>query len=722
MLTTLPGQAYPIGATVTPDGVNFSLFSKNCHRVELLLFDNEFDARPSHVFPLDPRRNRTFYYWHIFIPGLKSGQLYGYRVHGPFDPARGHRFDAGKLLLDPYARTVVYGNYDREAAKRPGDNLAHAMKSVVVDISAYDWEGDQPLDHPFSSMVIYEMHVGGFTKDPSSQLPASLRGTYAGLSEKIPYLKALGITAVELLPVQQFDPQDAGPEEIAAQLTNYWGYQPIAFFAPHRGYCLSSDPLAPVNEFREMVKALHKAGVEVILDVVFNHTAESDHKGPTLSFRGLENRAYYILNPTNQAIYENHSGTGNSLKANHSVVRRLIVDCLRYWVREMHVDGFRFDLASVMSRDESGHPLVDPPILWEIESDPILAGTKIIAEAWDAAGLYQVGTFIGHRWAEWNGRYRDDVRRFVRGDTAGGYTRNTVRNLAARLVASPDLYPKPDREPNRSINFITCHDGFTLNDLVSYNVKHNEANLQGNADGANENFSWNHGVEGPTDDPGVVGLRHRQMKNFLTILLMSQGTPMLLMGDEIRRTQHGNNNAYCQDNEISWMDWSQTETHADMLRFTRKLIAFSQSLRLLRQEKFLRYDPIPGIPWLENTLPEAGILTWHGIQLGQPDWSDWSHSLAFTLQAPSNGEHLHIILNAYWEPLAFELPPLAPGKSWFRIVDTHLPTPEDIAEHETDYPVQSSHYPAAPRSSVVLRALENFSIHEGHEDYEDNIK
>ncbi len=699
MFSALPGKAYPIGATVTPEGVNFSLFSKNCHRVELLLFDHEHDARPSQIFQLDPQSNRTFYYWHIFIPGLQAGQLYGYRVYGPFDPARGHRFDAGKLLIDPYARAVAYGAYDRDAAKRPGDNIARAMKSVVVDTSAYDWEGDQTLDHPFSSMVIYEMHPGGFTKNPSSGLPTPLRGTYAGLIEKIPYLKSLGITAVELLPVQQFDPQDAGPEEISAQLINYWGYQPIALFAPHRGYCLSADALAPVNEFRDLIKALHKAGLEVILDVVFNHTAESDHKGPTLSFRGIENRAYYILDAKNQAIYENHSGTGNSIKANHSVVRRLIVDCLRYWVCEMHVDGFRFDLASVMSRDEYGNPLRDPPILWEIESDPVLAGTKIIAEAWDAAGLYQVGTFIGHRWAEWNGRFRDDVRRFVKGD------QNTVRVLAARVVASPDLFPKPDREPNRSINFITCHDGFTLNDLVSYNTKHNEANLQNNADGANDNYSWNHGVEGPTQEAGVVSLRAQQMKNFLVILLMSQGTPMILMGDEVRRTQFGNNNTYCQDNPTSWMDWTQTEANADMLRFTQKLVRFSQSLHLLRQEKFLRYDPIPGIPWLETSLPTAGVLTWHGIQLGQPDWSDWSHSLAFTLQDPSNGEHLHIILNAYWEPLIFELPPLAPGKSWFRIVDTHLPTPGDIAEHETDHRIESGYYFTAPHTSVVLRAL-----------------
>ena len=691
-----PGRAYPIGATVTPEGVNFSIFSKNCLRVELLLFDHADDARPSRLFQLDPRLNRTFYYWHIFVPGLKAGQLYGYRIHGPFDPARGHRFDSGKLLIDPYARAVAYGdNFDREAAKCPGDNIAHAMKSVVMDMRGYDWEGDKPLCYPFAETVIYEMHVGGFTRHPNSGLETTQRGTYAGIIEKIPYLKSLGITTIELLPVQQFDPQDA-PED----LPNYWGYQPLAFFAPHRGYCISTDTLAPITEFRQMVKALHKAGLEVILDVVFNHTAENDHKGPTLSFRGIENRAYYILNAKNQAVYENHTGTGNSIKANHSIVRRLIVDCLRFWTREMHVDGFRFDLASVMSRDEYGNPLRDPPILWEIESDPVLAGTKLIAEAWDAAGLYQVGTFIGHRWAEWNGRFRDDVRRFVRGDN------HTVRNLAASIVASPDLYPQPDREPNRSINFITCHDGFTLNDLVSYNHKHNEANRQNNEDGANENFSTNHGVEGPTDNPAILALRRQQMKNLLVILLMSQGTPMILMGDEVCRTQHGNNNAYCQDNPTSWMDWTLVKTNPEMLRFTRKMIEFTQRLRLLRQEKFLRFDPIPDIPRLNNTLPDAATLIWHGIHLGQPDWEDWSHSLAFTLHDPVDGEHIHVILNAYWEPLVFEIPPLSPGKAWFRIVDTHLPSPEDIAENETAHPVQTGYYLTASRSSVVLRALE----------------
>ena len=539
MPDTLTGRSYPIGATVYPYGVNFCVFSKNCAALELLLFDDVDVTRPSRVIRLDPQRNKTFYYWHIFVPGLRAGQLYGYRAYGPFQPQDGFRFDPGKVLLDPYGRGVmVSDHYDRHAAAQPGDNCARAMKSVVIDPHAYDWEDDAVLGYPYSGSVIYELHVGGFTKHPSSGV--SQPGTYLGLIDKIPYLKSLGITTIELLPVQQFDDQD-----VAAPLKNYWGYNPIGFFAPHRGYCSRpTDPLGPTDEFRDLVKACHRAGLEVMLDVVFNHTAEGDEFGPTLSFRGLENRAYYMLE-ADQARYANYSGCGNTFNGNHSIARRLIIDCLRYWVEEMHVDGFRFDLASVLSRDEWGQPLKSPQTLWTIESDPLLAGTKIIAEAWDAAGLYQVGSFIGHRWAEWNGQFRDDVRRFVKSD------RGAVPKLAARLAASPDLYPQPDREPNRSINFITCHDGFTLNDLVSYNVKHNAANGQRNADGPDTNFSWNCGVEGPIDDPAIEALRQRQIKNLLAILFLSQGTPMLLMGDEVCRTQRGNNNAYCQDNALS---------------------------------------------------------------------------------------------------------------------------------------------------------------------------
>ncbi len=679
MTDLLPGRSYPLGATVGNGGVNFCVFSRNCSAVELLLFDQHDDPAPARIIPLDPELNRTFYYWHVFVKGIKPGQLYGYRVHGPLKPERGLRFDGDKVLIDPYTRAVMYaGNYQRETAQRPGDNCARAMKSVVVDARGYDWEGDAPLQQPYAHSIIYELHVSGFTRHPNSGLDSATRGTYRGLTEKIPYLQELGITAVELLPVQQFDEQD-----VLAPLKNYWGYNPIAFFAPHRGYSARQDPLGPVDEFRDMVKALHRAGIEVILDVVFNHTAEGDETGPTLSFRGLENRAYYILSQPDRSHYADYSGCGNSVNANHSVVRRMIMDCLRYWVQAMHVDGFRFDLASVLSRGEQGQPLKNPPILWEIESDPVLASTKIIAEAWDAAGLYQVGSFVGHRWSEWNGQYRDDVRRFIKGDP------NTVWKLAERISGSRDLYPQADREPNRSVNFITCHDGFTLNDLVSYNQKHNEANREGNRDGMEVNFSWNCSVEGPTTDPKVVALRQRQIKNFLTILLLSQGTPMLLMGDEVRRTQHGNNNAYCQDNETSWFDWAAVGYHADLLSYLRKLIRFYQGHQLFHDEDY----------WTEPGGPE---IYWHGVRLNQPDWGADSHSLAFELVKPDDSEHLHAMLNAYWEELDFELPPLPDGACWQRVIDTASPSPDDFADPPLALPETQTHYTVQPRSVVVL--------------------
>lgn len=503
MNNILTGSYHALGATVTSNGVNFCVFSKNCDAMELVFFDRMEDAQPSRVIALDAQFNRTFYYWHVFVPDVRPGQIYAYRASGRNDPHTGLRFDGSKVLLDPYGRGVATGpHYDRAAATLYGvDNAAYAMKSVVVDTNAYDWEGDTPLVLPYSKTLIYEMHIGGFTRHPSSSVAPEKRGTYAALIEKIPYLKSLGVTTIELMPVFQSDEQDA-----PLGRRNYWGYSPVGFFAPHLDYSVSRDPLRAVDEFCDMIKALHRAEIEVILDVVFNHTAEGDHTGPTFSFRGLENRAYY-LHEENQAFYSNYSGTGNTLNANNSIVRRMILDSLRYWVSKMHVDGFRFDLASALARDEDGHPLANPPILWEIESEPILAGTKIIAEAWDAGGLYQVGSFVGHRWAEWNGKFRDDVRAFIKGDS------DTVSQFVTRLTASPDMYQQ-DRDANRSVNFVTCHDGFTLSDLVSYNQKHNEANGEHNADGTNDNLSWNGGVEGHTDDPAVETLRKRQIKNF----------------------------------------------------------------------------------------------------------------------------------------------------------------------------------------------------------------
>jgi len=451
------GRSFPLGDACWESGANFSVFSRSATSVELLFFDHVEDAQPSRIIVLDPRLHRTYHYWHVFVPGVSPGQLYGYRVHGPFDPARGLRFDASKVLLDPYGKAVaVPKNYSRDAASREGDNAAAAMKSVVTDRRGYDWEGDEPLRRPFSRTLIYEMHVRGFTRHASSGLTSEKRGTYGGVIEKVPYLRDLGITAVELLPVFHFDERDAPPGR-----TNYWGYAPVSFFAPHPAYSSRQEPLGAVDEFRDMVKALHRAGIEVILDVVFNHTAEGDQRGPTLSLRGFENGAYYILGK-DRSQYANYSGTGNTLNPNHPIVRRLILDSLRYWVQEMHVDGFRFDLASILTRDASGQTLPSPPVLWDIESDPVLAGTKLIAEAWDAGGLYQVGSFIGDSWKEWNGRFRDDVRSFFRGDAG------TVSPFASRLLASPDVFGHEEREAEQSINFVTCHDGFTLNDLVSY--------------------------------------------------------------------------------------------------------------------------------------------------------------------------------------------------------------------------------------------------------------
>jgi isoamylase len=677
----LIGRSSPLGATVVDGGVNFSLFSRTASGVEILFFDRVEDAAPSRAVRIDPATNRTYHYWHTFVPGVRPGQIYGYRVEGPSAPARGLRFDSAKVLLDPYGQGVVVPkNYSRDAAHQEGDNAATAMKSVVVDPSAYDWEGDIPLSRPSARTIIYEMHVRGFTRHPSSGVGEKTRGTYAGLIEKIPYLQQLGITAVELLPVFQFDAQDCPAGKV-----NYWGYAPISFFAPHQAYSSRQDPLGPVDEFRDIVKALHRADIEVILDVVFNHTAEGDQRGPTLSFRGIDNPTYYILEEGGSR-YANYTGCGNTLNANHPVVRRMIVDSLRYWVKEMHVDGFRFDLASILARDSSGHPLPNPPVLWDIESDPALAGTKLLAEAWDAAGLYQVGSFVGDAWKEWNGRFRDDVRDFFRGEPG------SLRRVADRMVGSPEIYGHKQREAEQSVNFVTCHDGFTLNDLVSYNHKHNEANGEDNRDGANDNRSWNCGIEGPTDDPAVEKLRNRRVKNFLTVTLMSLGVPMILMGDEVRQTQRGNNNAYCQDNETSWFDWNLVKKHADVHRFASLLIA----RRLLRDVEHERQRVS-----LTTFLREAN-KAWHGVRLYQPDWDDRSHSVALGAELRKEGLLFHLILNAYWEPLAFELPRPTDGNLWRRWIDTALESPHDIVPWQAAPTVTGNTYRVESRSVAML--------------------
>lgn len=695
------GHSFPLGATLVTGGANFSLFSRTAERIELLFFDRIDDARPSRVIPIDPIANRTYHYWHVFVPGVQVGQIYGFRAYGPFEPDQGLRFDPSKLLLDPYSRAVVVPkNYRREAACREGDNTATAMKSVVTDphgaaalgnLLAYDWEGDVPLKQPWSRTIIYEMHVRGFTAHPSSGLAESKRGTYAGVVEKIPYLQQLGITAVELLPVFQFDPQDAPRGR-----TNYWGYSPVSFFAPHQAYSSRKDPLGAVDEFRDMVKALHRAGIEVILDVVFNHTAENGHDGPTLCFRGLDNPTYYLLGE-DRSRYANFTGTGNTLNANHPVMRRMIVDSLRYWVNEMHVDGFRFDLASILARDSSGTVMSNPPVLWDIESDPALAGTKMIAEAWDAAGLYQVGSFVGDSWKEWNDQFRDDIRDFFRGSN------DSVVPMTDRLLGSLSIYGERNREPEESINFVACHDGFTLNDVVSYDQKHNFQNGEEDHDGRDENRSWNCGTEGPTDNPAIEKLRNRQVKNFFTATVLSVGVPMFLMGDEVRRTQDGNNNAYCHDNETSWLDWTLLSKHADLHRFVKLLI----ERRVLRETEH-EHQRVT----LSEFLRDAKHA-WHGVKLNQPDWSSVSHSIALSAELKNEGLLLYVILNAYWDDLNFELPPVNNGgERWRRWIDTALDPPNDICEWSAALPVPGGTYHAGARSVVVLiagRGLNNRS-------------
>jgi glycogen operon protein len=686
-ISHLQGYPHPLGATPMRDGVNFSVYARGAQSMALLLYDHSGDSAPARVINLDARRHRHYHYWHVLVPGLAPGQHYAWRAHGPYAPTRGMRFDATRVLLDPYGRAVaVPAGYRREAAGAFARADAPACKSVVADVRSYDWEGDMPLRRPFAQTVIYEMHVGGFTRHPNSGLAPGRRGTFAGLVEKIPYLLELGVTAVELMPVFQFDAQDAPPG-----LVNYWGYAPMSFFAPHAAYGTKpEDPLSVLDEFRDMVKALHLAGLEVILDVVFNHTTENSEGGPTLCWRGLADGTYYMLD--REGRYASYSGTGNTLNANQSIVRRMILDSLHYWVSVMHVDGFRFDLASILSRDEEGRPLVNPPVLWDIESDPVLVGTKLIAEAWDAAGLYQVGSFVGDSWKEWNGQFRDDVRAFVRGDPG------MVTRLSNRLLGSPDLYGAKLREPAQSINFVTCHDGFTINDLVSYDRKHNEANLEQSRDGTDHNLSWNCGIEGPTDDPHVEALRLRQIKNLLAINILSLGTPMLLMGDEVRRSQHGNNNAYCQDNETSWFDWSAVPRNTPLRRFVRGLIALRTFRDAAQTDHALT---------LTEVIRHAD-LQMHGVRLEQPDLSHDSRSLAITARSLSGHLLMHFALNAYWEALEFQLPALPRGPDtragWRRIIDTSRPAPQDLVMPFDAELVTGATHRVAARSVVMLFA------------------
>jgi isoamylase len=671
----------PYGAVVHELGVQFVVFSRNATAMRLLLYDRVDDAEPSDVVHFDPKTDRWGDIWSIVVPNVGPGSLYHFQADGPWRPEKGLLFDGRARLIDPYAKALA-GQFLPSQ-----DGIVRPPKCVVVD-EYFDWEGDRHLRHGIAETVIYEMHVRGFTQSPSSGV--EYPGTYLGVIEKIPYLKSLGVTAVELMPVHEFPTRGFHGEEL--NRANYWGYDPLAFFAPHSGYGVSPAPGHQVVEFKQMVKALHQAGIEVILDVVFNHTCEGNERGPVLSFKGLENQVYYMLG-NHGSCYKNYSGCGNTINGNHPIVREMIFHCLRHWVHNYHVDGFRFDLASILSRDRDGNLVPNPPLLEAIAEDPLLADTKIIAEAWDAAGAYQVGSFGDRRWAEWNGRYRDDVRRFWRGDAG------TLGSFATRLSGSSDLYEHAGRPPHCSINFITSHDGFTLNDLVSYKEKHNWENGEENRDGENHNNSDNYGHEGPCSRAIVDQLRLRQIKNMLSTLLFSQGVPMLVFGDESRRSQKGNNNAYCQNNEISWFDWSLVEKNADLVRFASTLIQFRRNQPTVRRQYFLT-----GRAASEGDLPD---VSWYSAYGTAVDWHGGDMALCCLLKAPEpdqdpegRGRSILLLVNATPDAREFIVPPVAKGIPWRQFVNTSEASPYDI------YPqCDGPRLPESGRLSVPYRSL-----------------
>jgi glycogen operon protein len=689
------GVPLPLGTYARGEGVNFAFFSRHASRVRLEFFDRPEDATATRVIDLDPARNRTGDVWHVWVDGIRPGELYAYRVDGPYQPTDGHRFNFNKLLLDPFATAISRlptwefdpaRGYDPsvpdgDAVCSPVDN-AGAMPKCVFTQEHFHWQGDCPPKHPWSKTVIYETHVRGFTIHPSSGVKHP--GTYRGLMEKIPYFTDLGVTAVELMPVQEFNEHQVigvNPHT-GQQLRNYWGYDPVAFCAPKASYSSSGGVGQQTLEFKEMVQAFHRAGIEVILDVVFNHTAEGNELGPTLCFRGIENTIFYMLKDDKRA-YRDYTGTGNSINANHPVVREYILTALRYWVLEMHVDGFRFDLATVLGRGRTGNVLSNPPLLERIAEDPILRDVKIVAEAWDAAGAYEVGSFSEPRWAEWNGQYRDDIRRFWRGDDG------MLGLFASRICGSADMYSKSGKGPGSSINFVTCHDGFTLHDLVSYRDKHNEANGENNHDGTNYNFSESYGEEGETADGPVESIRTRQIKNFLLTLLISRGVPMLLGGDEFRRTQRGNNNAYCQDNETSWHDWSCLEEHREIFRFTRGMIAFRQAHRMLSAEEFY-------------TDAEIHWFSPHG---DLPHWTDPKEKQIACLIHEGEPCALYLMFNVGADAVDFWLPPVLPEAQWHVAVDTSRNAPQDLFAPGEEPVWEDPHtYHLNPRSSAILLA------------------
>jgi glycogen operon protein len=685
----------PFGAHASNDGVNFAIFSRYASRVRLEFFNHPEDAAPARTIDLDSARNRTGDVWHVWVKGIASGQLYAYRVDGPYEPNKGHRFNFTKLLLDPFATAISQLppwdfasalGYDPAA---PGKDLtpskrynAKTMPKCVFVNDPFNWAGDQPLRHPWSKTVIYETHVRGFTIHPQSGV--NHPGTYRGLMEKIPYLKTLGVTAVELMPVQEFNENSVTRRnpQTKQPLKNYWGYDSVAYFAPKASYSSSGGLGQQKLEFKEMVQALHQAGIEVILDVVFNHTAEGNELGPTLCFRGMDNAIFYSL-AEDKRHYKDYAGTGNTVNANHPVVRDHILAALRYWTVEMHVDGFRFDEASVLGRDNTGKLLAQSPLLGRIAEDPILQDVKIIAEAWDAGGAYEVGSFSKRRWSEWNGHYRDEVRRFWRGDDG------MLCPFAQRISGSADIYSRSGKGPECSINFITCHDGFTLNDLVSYNDKHNEANGENGQDGINANFSANYGAEGATKDTGIESVRKRQIKNFLLTLLVSRGVPMLLGGDEFRRTQGGNNNAYCQDNETSWIDWTQLEPHREIYRFVQGMMAFRRAHPVLSKEQFYT----------------DAEIQWFGPSGGLPNWTGPKEKHFACLIHEEESRALYLMFNAGADAVDFHLPSATHETQWHQAVDTSGQTPRDwFAAGKEPLLTYPQTYLLNPRSSAILLA------------------
>ena len=679
-----PGNAYPLGATFDGSGTNFALFSEVADRVELCLIAADGTEERLDLPEVDG------FVWHGYLPSVQPGQRYGYRVHGPYDPAHGHRCNPAKLLLDPYAKAIdgqIDGHpslfaytFDDPDEVSTEDSAAHTMTSVVIN-PFFDWGFDRPPSHPYHESVIYEAHVKGLTmRHPG--VPEALRGTYAGLSHPaiIDHLTDLGITAIELMPVHQFVND---PHLQTKGLSNYWGYNTIGFFAPHNGYSAYGNPGQQVQEFKQMVKALHEADIEVILDVVYNHTAEGNHLGPTLCFRGIDNAAYYRLVDDDPAHYFDTTGTGNSLLMRHPHVLQLLMDSLRYWVTEMHVDGFRFDLAATLARQF--HEVDRLSAFFDlVQQDPVVSQVKLIAEPWDVGeGGYQVGGFPP-LWSEWNGKYRDTVRDFWRGEPA------TLAEFASRLSGSSDLYEHTARKPNASINFVIAHDGFTLADLVSYNEKHNEANGEGNNDGESHNRSWNCGVEGPTDDEEIAALRRRQQRNFLTTLLTSQGVPMLAHGDEIGRTQSGNNNTYCQDNETAWVDWELDEHREALLDFTRALVHLRRDHPVLRRRRFFAGSAEHGG---ESELGDIAWFTTAGEHMAESDWHE-SHAKAVQVflngeaigEPDSRGERVVddsflVLYNAAPNGVDFTMPPAEFGTSWACVLDTdHTLAPGSVVK------------------------------------------